>query len=75
LEPHDLFVSKLVAWREKDQLFLKGMLRHKFAKPGTILERIEQLPVSTSHKRELAAALKRLVAEMQTKKPPTRKKK
>src|SRR5215470_17570443 len=32
LEPHDLFVSKLVAWREKDQLYLQAMLRHKFVK-------------------------------------------
>ena len=63
LEPNDLFVSKLVAWREKDQLFLKSMLRHKLAKPSVVLRRIADLAVPASHRAELMRLLKQLVAE------------
>jgi hypothetical protein len=49
LEPHDLFVSKLVAWREKDQLFLAAMLRHKLAKPAKVWN---ELPNCTSRFRK-----------------------
>src|SRR2546421_7879824 len=61
LEPHDLFVSKLVAWREKDQLFLKAMLRHKFAKPGLVLRRIADLAVPESQRRQLISQLNEMV--------------
>src|SRR5712671_4995574 len=63
LEPHDLFVSKLFAWREKDQLFLKCMLRHKLAKPAVVLQRIADLAIPASGKQELGGLLKQLVAE------------
>ena len=62
LEPHDLFVAKLVAWRGKDKLFLNAMLRHRFAKPAVVLARIEELPVSPDQKQELRDLLKELVA-------------
>lgn len=63
LEPHDLFASKLVAWREKDQQFLRAMLRHKFAKPASVLQRIEDLPVAPSRRAELKQLVAELVAE------------
>jgi len=63
LEPHDLFVSKLIAWREKDQQFLRAMLRHKFAKPAVVLRRIEELPVSPTRREELKELVSELVAE------------
>jgi uncharacterized nucleotidyltransferase DUF6036 len=69
LEPHDLFVSKLVAWREKDRRFLVGMLRHKLAKPMVVLNRIEDLPISASRKTELATTLNQLVTDMRTSRP------
>ena len=61
LEPHDLFVSKLVAWREKDQLYLAAMLRHKLAKAALVSTRIGELPVSDSEKQELVKRLQDLL--------------
>jgi len=63
LEPHDLFVSKLVAGREKDLVFLRAMLRHKLARTTLVNRRMEHLPVSAADKQEMTEALKRLVAE------------
>lgn len=63
LEPHDLFVSKLVAWREKDQQFLRAMLRHKFSKPATVLRRIDDLPVSPARREDLKELVLELAAE------------
>jgi hypothetical protein len=63
LDPHDLFAAKLAAWRVKDQLFLAAMLRHKFARPAVVKNRVAELPVSTAHKREMLAALGQLVTE------------
>jgi hypothetical protein len=39
------------------------MLRHKFAKPVVIRERLDELPVPESRKGELAAVFDALVAE------------
>src|SRR6266571_7073160 len=74
LEPNDLFVSKLVAWREKDKLFLSAMLRHKFARPAVVLDRIAELPISTARKEELRGLLKELLAERRARRRPDRKK-
>ena len=63
LDPHDLFAAKLAAWREKDQQFLRAMLRHKFAKPAIVRQRVAELPATTAHKTEMLAALEQLVAE------------
>lgn len=75
LEPHDLFASKLVAWREKDQQFLRAMLRHKLAKPKRVADRIEELPVSPARREELTQLLQELVAgqRRQRTKPPSKK--
>ena len=40
LELHDLAVSKLVAGREKDLLFVSAMLRHKLIDAGIVRERL-----------------------------------
>lgn len=63
LEPHDLFASKLVAWREKDQQFLRAMLKHQFAKPAVVLRRIEDLPVAPERRAVLRQHVAKLVAE------------
>ena len=63
LEPHALFVSKLVAWREKDQQFLRAKLKHRLAKPPIVLNRIEDLPVSPERRNELRQQTEQLVAE------------
>ncbi len=61
LEPHDLFVSKLVAWRDKDRQFLTAMLHHKLAKTVVVRERIEAVPISLERKEELRERLAELV--------------
>ena len=73
LDPNDLFASKLAAWREKDRQFLRAMLRRKLARPGIVKRRIEELPVSSSHRSELAELLVKLAAELPTQKKPARK--
>lgn len=73
LEPHDLFASKLVAWREKDQLFLRAMLKHKLAKPKVVMARITDLPVSASRREELNQLLQQLVIERRASRAKSRK--
>ena len=63
LDPNDLFAAKLAAWREKDRLFLAAMLRHKFAKPAIVRERVDGLSVIPAHKIQMLAALDQLVTE------------
>jgi hypothetical protein len=75
LDPNDLFASKLAAWRDKDRQFLRAMLRRKFARPEIVRLRIEDLPVSKSHRLGLAEALDELVAEFRAEKNITRNKK
>ena len=75
LEPHDLFASKLVAWREKDQQFLRAMLRHAFAKPTIVLIRIAALPVSPSRRDEMKRLVAELVAERRRNHTKSRRKK
>ena len=53
LEPHDLFASKLVAWRDKDQIFLK---------PAIVRQRINDLPLGKVQKADLRVALDQLIA-------------
>ena len=75
LEPHDLFVSKLAAWREKDQQFLRAMLKHKLAKPLIVLNRIEDLPVSAARREELKQLVEELVGETRANRAKSRRKK
>ena len=73
LDPNDLFASKLAAWREKDRQFLRAMLRRKLARPGIVKRRIAKLPVSPSHRLELAELLAKLAAELRLQTKPARK--
>ena len=73
LEPHDLFVSKLVVWREKDQQFVRAMLRHNFVKRPILLSRIEDLPISPARQNELKNLVSMLVTNPIPRKSPTRK--
>jgi predicted nucleotidyltransferase len=51
LEPHDLAASKLVAFRDKDKEFVKGLLRFRIVRRRVLLERIADLPVAEDHKK------------------------
>jgi len=75
LEPHDLFVSKLIAWREKDQQFLRAMLKHKLAKALIVFNRIKGLPVSSGQQAELKRQAEALIAELGASRQKPRRKK
>ena len=59
LEPHDLAASKLAAGREKDWRFVEELIRHRIVAGGTLEQRGETLPISSSkierHKAWVAA--------------------
>lgn len=42
LEVHDLAISKLVAWREKDKSFLHALVRYGLVNRATLEERLAQ---------------------------------
>jgi hypothetical protein len=60
LEIHDLAVSKLVASREKDLDFLRGLFRHKLARVETVSERLAATPVDAPRRQLCLERLKRL---------------
>jgi hypothetical protein len=45
--PSDLAVSKLAAWREKDQEFVRALLRHRITTPEEIELRLSELDAKT----------------------------
>jgi hypothetical protein len=75
LEPHDLFASKLVAWREKDQHFLRAILEYKLAKTRVARNRIDDLPISPARRVELKRLVEELVAEQRASGTKSRRKK
>lgn len=75
LEPNDLFASKLVAWREKDQQFLRAMLRHKLARPAIVLNRLDDLSIVPARREELKRRMSELVAEQRRSRTNSRRRK
>lgn len=61
LEPHDCAVSKLFAGREKDRLFVAGLLRHRLVDPELLGSRIGEVPGDAEETRLAAARLDRLL--------------
>jgi hypothetical protein len=51
LEPHDLAVSKLVAGREKDRVFIEEMQRHHMLDGSVLLERIALLMLADDERK------------------------
>ena len=60
LEVHDLAVAKLAAGREKDSLFVAGLLRHRLADASVIESRLRQSPLAGQKLEAALARLKRL---------------
>jgi hypothetical protein len=52
-DPHDLAVSKLVAGREKDRVFIQEMHRHQMLDESVLLQRIARLPLAQDGRRAL----------------------
>lgn len=65
LEPHDLACSKLVAGREKDADFVRRLLSHRLVQPGTLRERIAQLPIAPEHQTRIGAWLDKTMKELE----------
>ncbi len=42
LEVHDLAISKLVAWRDKDRRFIEALVSHSMVDEGTLRERLRR---------------------------------
>lgn len=53
LEVHDLAVSKLAAFREKDRDFVRLLLVHQMINPGISKDRIRELDLAESEERRL----------------------
>lgn len=52
LEAHDLALSKLAAFREKDLDFVRTLLAERLVTASVLLERLEALPVDSGARRE-----------------------
>jgi len=59
LEVHDLVISKYVANREKDRLFVKTVISHHMVDKSTLLHRLAGTKVSSQHGSDIAAFIER----------------
>ena len=53
IEPHDLVLSKYVAGRDKDRAFARVALAHRLVLAGTLLDRLDEMPVDAATKARL----------------------
>jgi len=61
VEAHDLAVSKLVAFREKDRDFVRILLLEKLIKPRTLALRLHQLPKHSRVTPQLLAVIEQWI--------------
>ncbi|MGH9322457.1 MAG: DUF6036 family nucleotidyltransferase [Vicinamibacteria bacterium] len=59
LEPHDLVVSKTIAGREKDLLFLEGAARHGLVDRKTLLSRLDETELDGERRAMAAVRIRR----------------
>jgi hypothetical protein len=64
LEGHDLAVSKLVAYREKDLEFVRVLLQHRMVHPNRLVRLINILPVEEEHRVRLRQWVDRTVRDL-----------
>jgi hypothetical protein len=62
LEPHDLLVSKTIAGREKDLLFLVAAARHRLVDHDRLLARLEETELDEARRSLAAARIRRAFA-------------
>ncbi len=62
LEAHDLAISKLVAGRERDDQFLRVLLREGMVEPAVLAGRLDTVPLPDQRVQDLRKRLDRLVA-------------
>ena len=63
IDPQDLALAKLVAWREKDQMFLGHMAQAGLIDEKRVKGRIALLPVDDVTKEQVQDRLERLLSE------------
>jgi hypothetical protein len=59
LEPHDLVVSKTIAGREKDLLFLEGAARHRLVDRDRLLARLADIDLDEARRALAEARIRR----------------
>ena len=57
LEVHDLAISKLVAWREKDKKFVHVLIRHGLVNRTTLEERLAQTALNEPHRKLIESVI------------------
>jgi hypothetical protein len=62
LEVHDLAISKLVAWREKDSAFLRSLVRHELLDRSTLEQRLAATRLENSLRTHFESLVARLFA-------------
>ncbi len=63
LDPHDLVVSKTIAGREKDLLFLEGAARNRLVGCDQLLARLEETELDDARRNLAAARIRRAFQE------------
>lgn len=64
ISPADLFLSKCVAWREKDVKFNKELLKNKIVNVDTILKLVKDLPIDLIRQTKIIANINRINSEV-----------
>jgi uncharacterized nucleotidyltransferase DUF6036 len=59
LEPHDLAISKYVAWREKDQAFLRELVRRKLLSKAKLLALVSATRIPEKNREAVRARIER----------------
>lgn len=63
LDPADLFLAKCAAWREKDRLFNKALLRDGLVQVEEVLARIGEMPLDTAGQRRIRMRVLRMLKQ------------
>ncbi|MGW8265936.1 MAG: DUF6036 family nucleotidyltransferase [Longimicrobiales bacterium] len=58
LEPHDLWISKMVAGRPKDLEFGRALLERRIVEPAELMKRLEDVNVGEPIRRRIAGKIK-----------------
>jgi hypothetical protein len=59
LEVHDLAISKYIAGRDKDRVFITAAVKHGMVNESLLLQRLEATPVERGRRAEIAARIRR----------------
>ena len=57
LEPHDLWLSKMIAWRPKDLEFGRALLERRIVEPAELMKRLEDVDVGEPVRKRIGAKL------------------